>query len=173
MIRVIVEGIGIDPSKQPVVVLKDAESNRSLPIWIGPAEARAIELELRGVKPDRPLSHDLLLAAIRMAHAKVLQVIVNDLQESTFFATIDIETSSGIKHIDSRPSDAIALAVRADCPIFIDGNVVDELSKVIIADEAAPSEETDGEETTDLSAGEEEEIRRFKRLLGEEGDETE
>ena len=174
MIRVIVEGIGIDPSKQPVVVLKETDSNRTLPIWIGPAEARAIELELRGVRPDRPLSHDLLLAAIRMAHAKVVQVVVNDLQESTFFATIDIETPAGIKHIDSRPSDAIALAVRADCPMFLDGNVIEALSEVIIADEdeaALPGKAN--EQTGDLSVGEEEEIQRFKRLLGEDEEEAE
>jgi bifunctional DNase/RNase len=164
MIRMIVEGIGIDPSKQPVVVLKDTENERILPIWIGPAEARAIELELRGVKPDRPLSHDLLLAAIRMAHGKVLQVIVNDLQDATFFATIDIETPTGVQHIDSRPSDAIALAVRAGCPVFIEGNV-----ETALMDAAQMSnEETPGELGRNDDA---EEIERFKRLLGETEDE--
>jgi len=156
----IVEGIGIDPSKQPVVVLKDTENERILPIWIGPAEARAIELELRGVKPDRPLSHDLLLAAIRMAHGKVLQVIVNDLQDATFYATIDIETPNGIQHIDSRPSDAIALAVRAGCPVFIEGNVETALMD---AAQMSGRAESPGE----TESGDADEIERFKRLLGE------
>ena len=160
MIRMIVEGIGIDPSKQPVVVLKDTENERILPIWIGPAEARAIELELRGVKPDRPLSHDLLLAAIRMAHGKVLQVIVNDLQDATFYATIDIETPNGIQHIDSRPSDAIALAVRAGCPVFIEGNVETALMD---AAQMSGRAESPGE----TESGDADEIERFKRLLGE------
>ncbi|MEO6906831.1 MAG: bifunctional nuclease family protein [Abditibacteriaceae bacterium] len=163
----IVEGIGIDPSKQPVVVLKDTESERILPIWIGPGEARAIELELRGVKPDRPLSHDLLLAAIRMAHGKVLQVIVNDLQDATFYATIDIETPTGIEHIDSRPSDAIALAVRAGCPVFIEGNVETALMDAaqMSGRDELPNEEVNGE-----ANGDAEEIERFKRLLGETED---
>jgi bifunctional DNase/RNase len=156
----IVEGIGIDPSKQPVVVLKDTENDRVLPIWIGPAEARAIELELRGVKPDRPLSHDLLLATIRMAHGKVLQVIVNDLQDATFYATIDIETPNGIQHIDSRPSDAIALAVRAGCPVFIEGNVETALM------DAAQMNGND-QPPAEAKNAEAEEIERFKRLLGE------
>ena len=166
MIRMIVEGIGIDPSKQPVVVLKDTESERILPIWIGPGEARAIELELRGVKPDRPLSHDLLLAAIRMAHGKVVQVIINDLQDATFYATIDIETPTGIQHIDSRPSDAIALAVRAGCPVFIEGTVETALmdaSQMSGRDE--PPSETESEDAA--------EIERFKRLLGESEEEEE
>jgi bifunctional DNase/RNase len=159
----IVEGIGIDPAKQPVVVLKDPENERMLPIWIGPAEARAIELELRGIKPDRPLSHDLLLAAIRMAHANVLQIIVNDLQDATFYATIDIETPRGIQHIDSRPSDAIALAVRAGCPVFIDGNVENELREAAQMGRREDMPEAESEES--------EEIRRFKRLLGEADEE--
>jgi bifunctional DNase/RNase len=160
----IVEGIGIDPSKQPVVVLKDTENDRVLPIWIGPAEARAIELELRGVKPDRPLSHDLLLAAIRMAHGKVLQVIVNDLQDATFYATIDIETPTSIQHIDSRPSDAIALAVRAACPVFIEGNVETALM------DAAQMNGND-QPPADAKNADAEEIERFKRLLGESEEE--
>ena len=164
MIRMIVEGIGIDPSKQPVVVLKDTENDRVLPIWIGPAEARAIELELRGVKPDRPLSHDLLLAAIRMAHGKVLQVIVNDLQDATFYATIDIETPTSIQHIDSRPSDAIALAVRAACPVFIEGNVETALM------DAAQMNGND-QPPADAKNADAEEIERFKRLLGESEEE--
>jgi bifunctional DNase/RNase len=161
----IVEGIGIDPSKQPVVVLKDIENERVLPIWIGPAEARAIELELRGVKPDRPLSHDLLLASIHMAHGRVLQIIVNDLQDATFYATIDIETPNGVRHIDARPSDAIALAVRAGCPVFIDGNVENELRD---AEQLSNKEEAPGELGRSEDA---EEIERFKRLLGETDDE--
>lgn len=169
MIRVIIEGIGIDPSKQPVILLKEINSERILPIWIGHAESRAIELEMRGAQPERPMSHDLLLATIHMAHAKVLQVIINDLQESTFYATIDIETQQGIQHIDSRPSDALALAIRAGCPIFVDGNAADAL-----ADASEPighgHEATGSNPDTQIDEEDSEEIQRFKRLLGELGD---
>jgi bifunctional DNase/RNase len=130
MLRMVVEGIGFDHLKQTVVVLKDWDGRRMLPIWIGPNEAKAIAWELEGVQAPRPASHDLMLSCIRAAKGHVSRVVINDLQDATFFATIDIDTPTGRHHIDARPSDAIALAVRAKCPVFIDGDALEALHDV-------------------------------------------
>lgn len=190
MLRMMIEGVGFDHLKQTVVVLKDWEGSKLLPIWIGPSEAKAIALELEGARPSRPLSHDLLLQTIQIAGGKVARVIINDLQESTFFATIDIDTPNGIKHLDSRPSDAIAVAVRAKCPVFVDGNVENaliEMSEVATTESigestSEPSDEEsallekalgimDPQQSAEKSVQEkDEEIERFKRLIGDLGD---
>lgn len=184
MLRMVVEGVGFDHKKQTVVVLKDWDGQKLLPIWIGPSEAKAIALELEGARPGRPLSHDLLLAAIILASHKITRVVINDLQDSTFYATIDIDTPQGVKHIDARPSDAIALAVRAKCPVFVDGNVEDaliEMSDVVtsenqvedlgeISGEIIPLEEIIAEDDRSTPSRSDEEIERFKRLLGETDD---
>lgn len=173
MLRMVIEGVGFDHLKQTVVVLKDWESQKLLPIWIGPSEAKAIALELEGAKPSRPLSHDLLLAAIHLAEATVTRVVINDLQDSTFYATIDIDTPDGIKHIDARPSDALAVAVRAKCPVFVDGGAEEaliEMSDVVTSGEGEEAEDDTLLETEDEStpaAGTPDEIERFKRLLGD------
>lgn len=164
MLRMTVEGVGFDHQKQTVVVLKDWEGARLLPIWIGPAEARAIAIELEGARPARPLSHDLLLNIIAAVRGRVTRVVINDLQDSTFYATIDIDTPNGTHHIDSRPSDAIAVAVRAKCPVFVDGGAIDAL---VDADEVnSLPEPVEGEEQN--GDGDDEEIMRFRRLLGDD-----
>lgn len=183
MLRMIIEGVGFDHLKQTVVVLKDWEGHKLLPIWIGPSEAKAIALELEGARPSRPLSHDLLLSAIGLIQGKIARVVINDLQDSTFYATIDIDTPAGMKHIDSRPSDAIAVAVRAKCPVFVDGAVEDsliEMSEVVNTEESEESEENpellfDAQalgrsEEAESQTKDEDEIERFKRLLGDLGD---
>jgi len=189
MLRMIIEGVGFDHLKQTVVVLKDWEGQKLLPIWIGPGEAKAIALELEGARPSRPLSHDLLLSAIGLAQGKVARVVINDLQDSTFYATIDIDAPEGMKHIDARPSDAIAVAVRAKCPVFVDGSVEDaliEMSEVVTSaegvsetDSSAMPDEAFLENALGLLKPEEsgakdpdndDEIERFKRLIGDMGD---
>jgi bifunctional DNase/RNase len=191
MLRMIIEGVGFDHQKQTVVVLKDWEGSKLLPIWIGPSEAKAIALELEGAKPSRPLSHDLLLQAIALAQGKVTRIVINDLQDATFYATIDIDTPDGIKHIDARPSDAIAVAVRAKCPVFVDGAVEEsliEMSDVVTATESSEdvseletsAEEAaflenalgliNSEENKDEPTENNDEIERFKRLIGDLGD---
>lgn len=190
MLRMIIEGVGFDHQKQTVVVLKDWEGLKLLPIWIGPSEAKAIALELEGAKPSRPLSHDLLLQVIALAQGKVTRIVINDLQDATFFATIDIDTPEGIKHIDARPSDAIAVAVRAKCPVFVDGNVEEsliEMSDVVTASEGSEASELEPnaeetaflenalglitpEENKDEKTQDNDEIERFKRLIGDLGD---
>lgn len=169
MQRMIIEGVGFDHNKQTVVVLKDEENQRLLPIWIGPSEAKAIALELEGARPSRPLSHDLLLAAIHLAEGSVTQVVINDLLDSTFFATIDISTPNGDLHIDARPSDAIAVAVRAKCPVFVDGGAQAALVEMSEMNKNAQDETSDDlpQAGSTPSLGNAEEIERFKRLLGD------
>ncbi len=133
MLRMIVEGIGFDHLRQTVVVLKDWDGLKLLPIWIGPNEAKAIAWEMEGIAPPRPGTHDLLLTSIRSARGHITRVVINDLQDATFYATLDIDTPRGLRHIDARPSDAIAIAVRARCPVFVDG---DALSALIDIEEA-------------------------------------
>lgn len=179
MLRMVVEGVGFDHLKQTVVVLKDWESQKLLPIWIGPSEAKAIALELEGAVPSRPLSHDLLLSVIQLAQGTVARVVINDLQDATFYATIDIETPEGTKHIDARPSDAIAIAVRAKCPLFVDAAAQDaliEMSDVVTNQhDGEPAEEgnpvdAEAENEESQPASDKDEIERFRRLLGDLGD---
>jgi bifunctional DNase/RNase len=181
-----IEGVGFDQRKTTVVVLKDWDSEKRLPIWIGAAEARSIALQLEGTTPPRPLAHDLLMNCIRAAGGRVVRVVINDLQDSTFYATVDIDTGNEIKHIDSRPSDAIALAVRADCPVFVDGGALDALieaqnstdddeGEVVEIDDAiaasTASEEStssNGSSSAPTTGGRaDDEIDRFKRLVGD------
>lgn len=169
MLRMTIEGVGFDHQKHTVVLLKDWDNKRLLPIWIGAAEARAIALQLEGTTPPRPLAHDLLLNCIQLGGAHVVRVVINDLQDRTYYATIDLDTPSGITHIDARPSDAIAIAVRAQCPVFVDGNVEDELIEL---SEAESGDLEDDDEPfnllspDDAPAGDDD-VTRFKRLVGD------
>ena len=178
MLRMNVEGVGFDHLKQTVVVLKDWDGHKILPIWIGANEAKAIAWELEGVQSPRPGTHDLLLTCIRQARGRVMRVVINDLQDATFYATIDIDMPDGIHHMDARPSDAIALAVRAKCPVFVDGGALGALIEMgeggILK---APSDEPLAEPTDEALTSHwnndevrpqsDEEIDRFKRLLGD------
>ena len=111
---------------QRVVILKEKKAGRYLPIWIGPAEADAIAVKLQGVKVPRPLTHDLLFSAIGSLGATVDSIIVSDLKSDTFYAKILLNVDGGQIEIDCRPSDALALAVRAGVPIFADEMVLDK-----------------------------------------------
>ena len=178
MLRMTVEGVGFDHKQNTVVVLKDWEGKKLLPIWIGPNEARAIALELENARPQRPLSHDLLLQCVQLTGGRVSRVVINDLQEATFYATIDVDTETGMHHIDARPSDAIALAVRAKCPVFVDGDALKALVDLkdvrpieggyeVRADADAPEPEKEAAEDEATPETQESEIARFKRLIGE------
>ena len=109
---------------QRVVILKEKSSDRYLPIWIGPAEADAIAIQLQEVTVPRPLTHDLLRSIIETLGAGVNHILVNDLSNDTFYARIVLDVNGGTVEIDSRPSDAIALAVRSKVPIFADEQVL-------------------------------------------------
>ncbi len=111
---------------QRVVILKESSAERYLPIWIGPAEADAIAVQLQGVSVPRPLTHDLLQSVIGQLGARIDHILVNDLRNDTFFAKITLVVDGNDMEIDSRPSDAIALAVRAKAPIYADEAVLDK-----------------------------------------------
>jgi hypothetical protein len=129
MIKVEIDSIRVSlMSQDRVVVLKDAASERYLPIWIGPFEAEAIRVELQGVEVTRPLTHDLLKAVILQLGGEVEQILINDLRNDTFFARLEVKVSGKKIEVDSRPSDAIALAVRLKVPIFVDDSVMDKAS---------------------------------------------
>ena len=120
-------GVSFDlVGKQPIVLLRTAEGKTFLPIWIGHPEAAAILMRLQGQEPPRPLTHDLTCAIIDSLGAAVERVTVTELRDSTFFAQITLVTNGKEIEIDSRPSDAIALAVRADAPIFAAEEVIEE-----------------------------------------------
>jgi hypothetical protein len=118
--------IGVSPlTAQRVIILKDRETERYLPIWIGPAEADAIATKLQGVNLARPLSHDLLLSVIGSLKASVDSVIINDIMDDIFYGEIVLNVGEGKVEVDSRPSDALALAIGAGVPIFAEEKVLD------------------------------------------------
>jgi len=119
MIELTVEAVAIDSNNAPVVVLRDATGQRSLQIWIGPAEAVAITWELEGQKPPRPMTHDLMRNILGELQVKVVKIVISDMREQTYFARLFVKTDGLTKEIDCRPSDGIALALRTKAPIFI------------------------------------------------------
>ena len=120
-----IRGLMMDPvTNMPIVVLKDVHSNSVLPIWVGVYEANAIALEIEKVQTPRPMTHDLLRNVFLGLDVRVDKIVVNDLKDDTFYAVIWIERDGQLMMIDSRPSDALALALRMDCPIFVEENVL-------------------------------------------------
>ncbi|MGH7382399.1 MAG: bifunctional nuclease family protein [Candidatus Methylomirabilales bacterium] len=141
LIRMTVRGIALDPiTNMPIVILKDVEEKRALPIWVGIFEANAIALELEKIATPRPMTHDLIKNILDGLGATVQQIVVNDLKDNTFFAVIEVNYNGNMVSIDSRPSDAIALALRVNAPIFVTEKVVSKAKSMDIADE---KEETD------------------------------
>jgi bifunctional DNase/RNase len=152
---------------QRVVILKEKDSDRYLPIWIGPAEADAIAVRLQEVSVARPLTHDLLRSVIDTLGAAVEYVVVNDLSNDTFFARIMLQLDGRAVEIDSRPSDAIALAVRAQVPIFADEAVLDKAG-VKLDEEGQTLDTIDGqsvETTKEVSAEELEKLSPFRDVI--------
>ncbi|HEU4725002.1 MAG TPA: bifunctional nuclease family protein [Candidatus Eisenbacteria bacterium] len=152
MIPVRVGGLAIDErTKSPVVLLQEIEGPRVLPIWIGPMEASAIHSELTGKKFQRPLTHDLLLSIIEGLHGKVSRVVITDLKESTFFASIFLDGGHGPVSVDARPSDSIAVALRSRAPIFIIDSLFEKSTQ-------NPAPESPAEKSPEEKA---EELRRY------------
>ncbi len=122
-------GVSFDMvGKQPIVLLKTVDDNRFLPIWIGHPEAAAILMKLQGADTPRPMTHDLLVDILDQVETKCERVSINELRDNTFYASITISVSGSELEIDSRPSDALALAVRVSAPIFVADDVIDESS---------------------------------------------
>jgi bifunctional DNase/RNase len=147
MIEMIVESIRVSlMNYQRVVILKEKMAERYLPIWIGPAEADAIAVKLQNVSVPRPLTHDLLSHVIDNLGATVNSIIVNDLKSDTFYAKIVLNMDSGVIEIDSRPSDALALAVRVEVPIYVEEAVLDKAGILLDQETGKPiAQEKEGE----------------------------
>lgn len=119
MIEVVVAHLGLDrTTNAPVVILREKEGTRLVPIWIGPAEASAIAMELQGVKPPRPMTHDLFKQVVTGLGAELRRVVVTAVRQNTFYAVLHLHRGDEVIQVDARPSDGIALAVRARAPIF-------------------------------------------------------
>ena len=123
----LIYGVSFDlVGKQPIVLLKTADGNKFLPIWIGHPEAAAILMKLQSQAPPRPMTHDLLSDMLEQLEAQVVRITVTELRENTFYAQITVQQEGREIEVDSRPSDAIALAVRAEAPIFAAERVIEE-----------------------------------------------
>jgi bifunctional DNase/RNase len=158
-IEVKIRALMMDPnSGTPIIILKDVQSDTMLPIWVGAYEANAIALEIEKHAPPRPMTHDLLRNLIVELGVRVERVVVTSLRDNTFFAVIEMRNSDGDRLVlDSRPSDAIALALRADCPIFVDMEVIKASHNTL---------STEDSEEQEISASEEE----WPDVIGEAGD---
>lgn len=141
MIQMMVKGLTMDPiTNVPIVILKDVEGKKVLPIWIGVFEANAIALELEKVYPPRPMTHDLIKNILDGINTKIVKVVVNDLKDNTFYAEIHINVQGTDTAIDCRPSDGIAVALRAKVPIFVANGVIEKASNVEVSSDFDESE---------------------------------
>ncbi len=137
---------------QRVVILKEKGTNRYLPIWIGPAEADAIAVKLQNVELSRPLTHDLLQSVISTLGASVEYIVVSGLKEDTFYARLALIINGGELDIDSRPSDALALAVRVGAPIYAEESVLEKAGIILDEETGKPEGKVDEQELKGLSA---------------------
>jgi uncharacterized protein len=152
MQEMVIYGVSFDMvGKQPIVLLKTTEGNKFLPIWIGHPEAAAILMKLQGANTPRPMTHDLVTDLLEKLEARVTRIAVTELQDNTFYALITVAIDGSEIEIDSRPSDAIALAVRAGAPIFAADSVIEE----------------SGIEFEHEDVNEEEVVEEFKKFLDE------
>ena len=139
LVEMKVRGLALDPvSNMPIIILRDEEDKRALPIWVGIFEANAIALELEKIPTPRPMTHDLIKNILETIEARVLKIVVTDLRENTFFAESHLQIGEGEYTVDSRPSDAIALALRVAAPIFVNEEVVRKAKSLEVTKEAEP-----------------------------------
>jgi len=159
MVEVVIDSIRVSlMSQHRVVILKDIQSDRYLPIWIGPCEADAITVELQNVTVSRPLTHDLLRSVINEMGAEVQYIMVSDLRNDIFYAQIVVSMNGKELAIDSRPSDAVALAVRVHVPIYVEDHVMDRAAVV-------PDEDVEAEMENDLANLDSEELSIFEDFV--------
>jgi uncharacterized protein len=155
MHEMLIYGVSFDlVGKQPIVLLKTADGNKFLPIWIGHPEAAAILMKLQSQAPPRPMTHDLLSDMLEQLGAQVIRITVTELRENTFYAQITVQQDGTEIEVDSRPSDAIALAIRAEAPIFAADRVIEESAI-----------EFEGEDVDEEKL--EAEVAKFKHFLDE------
>ena len=141
-IEMTIKGLMVDPvTNMPIVILKDVGTDTVLPIWVGIYEANAIALEIEKVATPRPMTHDLIKNVLVGLDANVHKVVVTELREDTFFAVIWLEKEGRVISVDSRPSDALALALRVDCPIYVEDEVLKNSKQAAAGADRVTSEE--------------------------------
>jgi bifunctional DNase/RNase len=140
-IEMSIKGLMVDPiTNTPIVILRDREGQKVLPIWVGIFEANAIALQIENIATARPMTHDLLRNVIRDLNAEVQKIVVCDLQDNTFYALIYLQLNGATVAIDARPSDAIALALRTRAPIYVEDTVIDNAKTVDFTSDTADAD---------------------------------
>jgi len=162
MIEMVIDSIRVSVMNyQRVVILKEKTAERYLPIWIGPTEADAIAVKLQGATVPRPLSHDLLHSVIGALGATLNSIVINELKGDTFYAKIILNVDGGQMEVDSRPSDALALAVRAEVPIYVEESVLDKAGILLDKETRKPISEEEKKKVADSKKVSDEELRRM------------
>jgi len=141
LIEMTIKGLMVDPiTNMPIIILRDQDGQKVLPIWVGVFEANAIALQIENVSTPRPMTHDLLRNVIHDMHGQVQKVVVSDLKGNTFYALIYVSLAADTIAIDARPSDAIALALRVRAPIFVDDSVIEHAKTIDFTADKSDSE---------------------------------
>jgi len=136
-----IKGLMVDPvTNMPIVILRDEDGQRALPIWVGPVEANAIALQIENVAPPRPMTHDLLRNLLHELGAQLVRVVIADLRESTFYAYLELRRGEETLFVDARPSDALALSLRTKAPIFVDNLVLESAKSVDVSSDQVDRE---------------------------------
>ena len=167
MIEMTVEGIGIDPSNNPLVLLRDSERKVFVPIWIGPAEAVSIQMELDSKQPQRPMTHDLIANIMRDLGIKLVKVTVNEFADSVYYASLHLQVGrneDNVHEVDARPSDAIALALRTQARILVADDVAQKTG-IQVEENVLPQGGFTLGASDEAHAPPAEEITKFSRLL--------
>ena len=163
VIEVSVKSLAFDrKSNTPVVILKDMSGDRMLPIWIGPGEASAIAMQMGGITFQRPLTHDLLVSIVGGLGGKLQRVLITRVENSTYFAELIISRNGQLISVDARPSDSIAIALRAEARIFADEALLEPASEMIPSSSPAAEGDDDGDETTMSGEALEEHLRGMR-----------
>jgi len=141
LIEMSIRGLMVDPiTNMPIVILRDSKNERVLPIWVGPVEANAIALQIENDAPPRPMTHDLLVNLIREFGATLVRIVIEDLKDNTFYAYLELTVNGSPMLVDSRPSDALALALRTKARVFVHPRVLDHAKSVDITSDKADQE---------------------------------
>jgi bifunctional DNase/RNase len=141
LIEMCIKGVMIDPvSNMPIIILRDADGERTLPIWVGPVEANAIALQIENVCPPRPMTHDLARNIVTDLGGTLVRVVISDLRDGTFFAFLEVRQGGNLHYIDARPSDALALSLRTKTPVFVDLRVLEQAKTVDVSSDQADRE---------------------------------
>ena len=142
LVEMFIKGLMIDPVQNvPIVILRDADNQRTLPIWVGPVEANAIALQIENVSPARPMTHDLIRDLVAELGATLRRVIIADLRGGTFYAYLELDRGGEVLFIDARPSDAIALSMRAKAPLYVNLRVLEQAKSVEVSADRADREQ--------------------------------